>query len=138
MIPDSIPQSTSRTVEAIIGKCRELTIENRIYADRVDGSDLPEDERIRADNNDRQYYVDGEQPMFGEYAVGVEDGDVRLGAEFNSLRGHWANRDFAGEFYDICETHGVSRPTDDPTVGVQFGANGSVAVENVIEGGENE
>lgn len=131
MLPDQLTDEVRATLQAIISDVEALTIENRVYAQRLDGGDLPDDVRVMEDAQDHKYYREGTKPMYSDIVVAVEGEDARIAAEWNSTRSHWRERDFAGEFYDICEEHGCSRPKGNPTVGVQFSSDGNVAVENV-------
>jgi hypothetical protein len=135
-IPESVTDDAAQTLEDAVNRLQGLTIEDREYA--LHRSDLPDDVGVQEDRDGLPYTVDGKTSMFSEIVVAVDGDDARIAAEWNSRRGHWKERDYAGEAYDVMERAGIPRPNRENlgeprcyTVGVQFGSEGSVAVENI-------
>lgn len=129
-IPDDVSPAAADTLRAAVDNLEALTIDNRQYA--LDAGDLPDDKPVREDRDNTPYVVDGEQPMFSTIAVELDGDDARIAAEFSSRRGHWKERDYAGDAYDAMAEAGIDPPEDNPHVGVQFGSGGHIAVENIL------
>lgn len=132
-LPPDIGADVRQRVEVAVERLTELHIQDREYA--LDKADLPDGMDARTDGNGLWYVVHGEKPMFDEVVAAVDtDGDVRIAAQWASRKSHWSERDYAGRAYDAMEEVGIDRPQGPEwrDVGVQFGADGSVSVENAI------
>jgi len=138
-IPATVPDAIGAQIEDACERIADLTVENRQYA--LDRADLPDDKQVQTDDNDLPYVVDGDAALASSVAVAIDDSGplamgsdyVRIAVELNARPGHVTEEghDLAGRVYDAMAAAGIERPTDTPTVGVQFG-DGVVAVENEI------
>ncbi|MFB6216455.1 MAG: hypothetical protein ABEJ72_05755 [Candidatus Aenigmatarchaeota archaeon] len=119
----------------------DLTIQDREY--RLNASEFSDPEnRVREGGGGTAYVVKGEKPMISEAVVEIDNQGVlakgedflRIGFLFNSRVDHYEEKNFAAQVYNAMEEAGISKPSNDPDVGVQIRPNkGLILIENTLK-----
>lgn len=127
--PTELTNDAESTLKDAVDAIAALDVENRVYVDDPESTD----KRVLYDYDNQPYYVDGTMEMCDDSTVELYDGDAVMTFHFNGTHGHFFDDgSLAADLYDEMATAGLSKPTDNPAIGVQIRGN-DIYVQNVLE-----